>query len=179
MSCCGQGRMALKTSQAATATAPARTWPGVQARAIPPPRAGVPLRYLGAGAAADQENLRPGAALRIPLPPGVDSTTLTRPDRETVTLKADATGVARYAATDRVGFYTVAPGVEGADRFAINLEDALESDIAPRSVELGGVPMTQGELIKTGTPEVWRWFVGAAVLVLLVEWWIYNRRVML
>ena len=48
MSCCGQGRMALKTSQAATATAPARTWPGVQARAIPPPRAGVPLRYLGA-----------------------------------------------------------------------------------------------------------------------------------
>lgn len=137
------------------------------------------LRYLGAGAGADQENLRPGAALRIPLPPGADSATLTRPDRETVTLKADATGVARYAATDRVGFYTVAPGVEGADRFAINLEDALESDIAPRSVELGGVPVTQGELIKTGTPEVWRWFVGAAVVVLLVEWWIYNRRVML
>ncbi len=47
MSCCGQGRMALKASQAATTSAPPRTWLGAQVRATPPPGVGVPLRYLG------------------------------------------------------------------------------------------------------------------------------------
>ena len=77
--------------------------------------------------------------------------------------------------------YRVENGVPGFDRFAVNLEDDRESNIAPPGgpLKIGAAPVQELATIKTATPEVWRWFVGAALALLLVEWWVYNRRVML
>lgn len=64
----------------------------------------------------------------------------------------------------------------------MNLEDAWESDVrVPERIPAGGPGAEIRELaaIRAATPEVWRWFVGGALLLLLVEWWVYNRRVML
>jgi hypothetical protein len=138
------------------------------------------IRYLGGGGEGDQGPVRPGATLRIPLPAGTDSVRLTRPDGQSVRLVPDAAGRAYYGGTNRVGLYRVSPGLEGRDAFAVNLEDRLESDIAPREqITVNAQPVAQMEMIKTETPEVWRWFVGAALVLLIVEWWIYNRKVML
>lgn len=138
------------------------------------------LRYLSAGGGAEGGTSRPGDVLRIPVPAGTDSATLTLPGGGVVSVRPDADGVVRYAGTSRAGLYRVSPGLEGRERFAVNLEDARESDIAPRGeLKIGGAPVAQGEAIRTATPEVWRWFVGTALLIALIEWYIYNRRVAL
>jgi hypothetical protein len=138
--------------------------------------------FMGSGGAvAEREPLRPGDPLRIPLPDGAGVAKLARPDGTRVSVRADSSGVARYAATHNVGVYQAEPGMEGRDRFAVNLESALESDISPRrSFPIGGGGTIElGEMIRTATPEIWRWFIGAALIILLVEWYIYNRRVMI
>ena len=138
--------------------------------------------FMGSGGAlAEREPRRPGDPLRIPLPAGTDTAKLARPDGTRATVRADARGVARYAATDTVGVYHVEPGIPGRDRFAVNLESASESDITPReSFPIGGsATIKVGEAIRAATPEIWRWFVGAALLIAFLEWYIYNRRVMI
>ncbi|MFQ5805468.1 MAG: BatA and WFA domain-containing protein [Phycisphaerae bacterium] len=138
--------------------------------------------FMGSGGAlAEREPLRPGDPLRIPLPPDTKSAKLARPDGTRLTVRADVRGAARYAGTHKVGLYQVEPGVPGRDRFAVNLESAFESDIAPReSFPIGGAQTIEvGEAIRAATPEIWRWFIGAALLILFLEWYIYNRRVMI
>lgn len=138
------------------------------------------LRFLGSGAAiGESEPTRPGDSFDIPLPPGVESATVTSPDNQKTTVTPDPTGIARFAGTARVGVYSVAPAAEGAARYAVNLEDGGESNITPRAdVKLAeGVKVTVGEGIRTATPEIWRWFLATALVILLTEWYIYNRRV--
>jgi hypothetical protein len=137
-------------------------------------------RFLGGTGITEDDDPRPGDTLRIPFPAGVVEGRVLRPDGQTDTVRVEGT-VGRYGRTDRVGLYRVVDGVTDRDRFAVNLEDARESRIEPRT-DLGfnaTVRVEVGETIKTATPEVWRWFVGAALGIALLEWIIYNRRVML
>lgn len=138
------------------------------------------VRFLAAvGPDSDGAAQRPGEALRLPLPPGTTEARVMRPDARVAVVRADDSGAAHYAGTDLVGVYRVDPGVAGRDRVAVNLEDDNESNIAPRSgLKIGAQPLAEGEAIKTATPEIWRWFVGAALAIVLLEWYIYNRRVM-
>ena len=63
----------------------------------------------------------------------------------------------------------------------MNVADPYESDIAPPRAQLKTAAGAVPELARnrTATPEVWRWFAGAAVVLVLLEWWVYNRRVAL
>jgi hypothetical protein len=138
--------------------------------------------FMGSGGSlAEREPLRPGDPLRIPLTADAETARLARPDGTRVTIRPDAIGVARYAGTHEVGVYQVDPGIEGRDRFAVNLESPTESDITPReSFPIGGAATIEvGEAIRSATPEIWRWFIGAALLIAFLEWYIYNRRVMI
>jgi hypothetical protein len=140
------------------------------------------IRYLGGGEAeADHGPVRPGETLRVAIPPDTKVATLYGPDGGHVALVPDASGIAYYGGTERVGVYRAEGVSAGQDRFAVNLEDASESDIAPPSgpLKIDNRPVQEIAAIRTATPEVWRWFVGAALVLALVEWWIYNRRVMI
>jgi hypothetical protein len=76
--------------------------------------------------------------------------------------------------------------------FAINGFDPRESDLAPRGLVPEGTPKDQEDKyrIKIGFNPVessrkvesvprdwWKWIALAALAVVLVEWYIYNRRV--
>jgi len=140
------------------------------------------IRYLGGvGSEGEGEVYRPGAALRVPVPADVNKVRLFRPDGSQATLLPDASGTACFGGTERVGVYRVEAGVPGHEQFAVNLEDDWESDIAPRQdpLTVDAREVKEVGTIKTSTPEVWRWFVGAGLVLVLLEWWIYNRRVML
>lgn len=138
------------------------------------------VRYLGGAAAGDVDaTIHPGEALTIPLPAGKDAAQLRTPAGDEVELRADASGLARFARTDRVGVYQVVDGVAGRDTYAVNLENPRESDIRPPAqIAVRGQAVAETSAIKTETPEIWRWFVATALLVMLLEWYIYNRRVM-
>lgn len=114
------------------------------------------------------------------LPAGKKEVTLALPDGTKVTARADSAGVVRFGATDKVGIYQVEDGIKGRDTFAVNLEDDWESNIAPRqNLRIGIQEVKRGEEITSSTPEIWRWFVGAALLIAFIEWYIYNRRVLI
>jgi hypothetical protein len=139
------------------------------------------VRYLG-GIEVDAQSapLRPGDALRIPAAPGQTSVEVIRPDGQRQTVAADASGQAYFGGATRIGVYRVEGAAPGRDLFGVNLEDEQESDIAPPAggITLAGAkPVAQIAAIRTATPEVWRWFVGVALALVLIEWWIYNRRV--
>lgn len=138
------------------------------------------LRYLGAaGAVGEIQGFKPGETLTIPLGQDVTGARLARPDEREIPLKPNSAGVAYYGATDQVGIYELVADEDAQpQRFAVNLANSVESNIRPAQItRLGAQEVIQGEAIKTSTPEIWRWFVGAAIVILMLEWYIYNRRV--
>jgi hypothetical protein len=84
-----------------------------------------------------------------------------------------------YADTNQVGAYTVQVGdTRGA--FAVNFFNSLESDITPNaSVTFGAAaaPAEQPKLSAFTQREIWRWAAALALVLLLVEWWVYQRGV--
>jgi hypothetical protein len=82
-----------------------------------------------------------------------------------------------FGATDHVGVYRfIEPG--GTPRsFAVNLLDADESNIEPRPIiTIGSDRVEAGR--EHGQPrELWKWFAVAALALLMLEWYIYNRRI--
>ncbi len=123
---------------------------------------------LGVG---DVVALRPpldAASLRVTLPDGV---------QRAVTLGASPS----FAETGQPGFYGVevvrADGASDTASFAVNLFAPEESDIAPRtSITLGQTEITPGGEPELGQQEYWYWLALAALVVLLVEWYVYHRR---
>jgi hypothetical protein len=117
----------------------------------------------------EPKNLRPDAAtsqIEVADPSGA-SKSLTRGSR------ADFS----YGDTHRVGEYRVGWGGAWQRSFAVNLLDADESNIEPRtSVHIGAVKVT-GTQDRSQPRELWKWLVLAGLSFLLVEWYIYNRRV--
>ncbi|MEM6853481.1 MAG: BatA and WFA domain-containing protein [Planctomycetota bacterium] len=122
-------------------------------------------------------SFRAGESATVPVPAGVTTVGYGGPTRLSATTRA---GRATLPAFTRVGFYEadVSAGIDTPmDRLAVNLLDPLESDVRPAErLEVGtGVVQTTAEssLIRR---EVWQWFAWAALGLLLVEWFVYTRR---
>lgn len=92
----------------------------------------------------------------------------------------------RVANLDRRGIYTVT-FVDEKDkelkqtRFAANVVSAAESDVTPAEnlVLKGGKKVDATEEAVETNKDVWKYVAAAALLFLMLEWWIYNRRVYL
>jgi len=113
--------------------------------------------------------------------PGTTEITVERPDGKVISLPARGSPVA-FADTSLVGAYRVTyrgpQGELGSDQFAVNLSNAEESRIAPR-LNLAGIaeaPVAARSEQVSGLNEVWPLLVGLALLLLLMEWWLYNRQ---
>jgi len=88
--------------------------------------------------------------------------------------------------------YEVRAGEKVIDRFAVNLFDRQESDarvrpsqsdkaatIKPADIRIGNVDV-EATLGRTPSRfEAWKVVLACALFVLIVEWYIYNRRVYL
>lgn len=85
-------------------------------------------------------------------------------------------GTAEFANTDKAGFYEVVSG-EKHSQFAVNLLSSTESDIRPRALQASSGSNVEGDATVTvQNKEVWPWVAIAALVVLLIEWWVYHRR---
>jgi hypothetical protein len=87
-------------------------------------------------------------------------------------------GAAEFGATDNLGFYDVDGAGKQHSLFAVNLLSPVESDIRPRSLQAaGGSNVEEATSVATVNKEVWRWLAVAALGALLLEWWVYHRRI--
>lgn len=131
--------------------------------------------------AGTEEALKPGQVKHLRLG-GASEVRVTMPDGRTEKLERGARADFAVAGTDRLGVYQVRwdePGGKGSQsrRFAVNLFDPLESDLAPKGdVQVGAVTVAAGGERKQPV-DLWKWPVLAGLLVLVLEWWVYNKRV--
>ena len=116
-------------------------------------------------------SIRPGEA--VPLPP---DSVVQLPDGSVVTV-----GERGFADTDQPGIYQVV--VSGArapirSDFAVNFFNPAESNIAPNLQAMAGrteLAPAAGAETTISQREIWPWLAALALIVLLVEWWIYQR----
>jgi hypothetical protein len=110
----------------------------------------------------------------------------------TARLSRSPQGTFVYTQADRPGFYHARWEPSGVLPFAVNLFDFRESDLAPRGLVPAGVPESQAEAYKikigynpvAGTQQIkdvkhdwWKWLALGVLSVLVMEWYIYNKRV--
>lgn len=127
--------------------------------------------------------VRPGDAVTIRPDIAADEIAILPPDAEPIFVPASASEIV-FADTETLGVYWVAAGNPETDTlvdgnfFAVNLYSTLESNIAPKSE----LPVIQAALANsdadqnTGRVEFWRWLGALAGMVMLLEWWWYQRQ---
>jgi hypothetical protein len=123
---------------------------------------------------------RTGEVWRVPVPEGADEAELTGPGGLKRQVPVQAGRAVTYG--DQAGFYKLATG-KGAERvvseFAANLSDLRESKILPeKSLKVGSKASTPPPPPSTGFRyEIWIWLLGGVLVVSLVEWVTYHRRI--
>ena len=83
-----------------------------------------------------------------------------------------------FSKTNSAGFYQISSTENPEPKtLAFNLLSLSESEIAPKkTLQLGReIVQVENEILKTNQ-EIWKWFIWAALIVLLIEWFIYCRR---
>ena len=143
--------------------------------------------------AAGGEAQRPGQAVVLRADAEAKEVVVTAPDgRSTETLKRSTQNTFLANQVEQTGIYHARWGDKGASAFAVNLFDARESDLSTRGLAPAGTPADKAEAyqIKIGYKAVagsprpvravkdwWKYLAGAALVVVMAEWYIYNKRV--
>ncbi|MCA9235656.1 MAG: BatA and WFA domain-containing protein [Planctomycetales bacterium] len=149
------------------------------------------LEYLAAGGAdAPTQTTRPGQPVELTLRDRRGNLTIVKPDGSKRSFEAPAHGKYVFHDADQPGVYEVRSGGEVIRRFAVNLFDRQESDVALRgrqsdaeqiptvdSLQIGYSEVQASSLQTPVRKELWKPLLLAALAVLLAEWYIYNRRV--
>ena len=124
-----------------------------------------------------EETIQPGQAITIRLPPGVEQARVQPPTGPAQVVKRTNRPELTFADTDQLGVYTISLGQRNR-YLAVNLLDPDESNIEPqRSVRLGSEEIEQSQQVRRQPRDLWKWLVVPALLFLMLEWYIYNRRV--
>lgn len=148
--------------------------------------------YLGDDSSGLGQAVQPGGVVSDRLPQGASGVRMQLPDGSYAEMGVpSADGTVVYGPVQRVGIYQIQwagkPGPTDADLgsgraarpFASNLLDPAESDIAalPKlALASREVSASESEAVKVTRP-LWPWFILAALTIILLEWFVYNRKV--
>jgi Ca-activated chloride channel homolog len=142
------------------------------------------LQFMAVGGEmALRQSYEPGATPTVPRSliqragSDVKQLTLKGPDGTQVK-PIPASGDVALPALEHVGVYTTEPPVPPYDRMAVNLLDPVESNTFPAANVPGGAAEVREGTGAKSRMELWWWIVACAALpLLLIEWWVYTRRV--
>ncbi len=139
------------------------------------------LQYLGgAVSTAGSKTIQPGQPVSLSVANRYDLVDISNPDGKTVTMDRSGQAQLIYTQTEDFGFYQAKPS--GAKQllqmFTVNLFSEQESSIAAASeVLIGAQEIAAAEQRDLVRIEYWRWLLAIALIILSVEWYLYNRRV--
>jgi hypothetical protein len=151
------------------------------------------LEYLGGNSQDSQlGSTRPGRPVELRVPGKAAEITIVDPSGKQFAVRRSEGDVFQFQDTNRLGIYEVRLGDKVVERFAVNLFDPKESDvrvragkiengttIAPADIQIGNVDVAATLGRTPSRTEVWKWILACALFVLILEWYIYNRRVYL
>lgn len=122
--------------------------------------------------------LSTGQPLTVSLPAGSGAATVVDPTGKTHRLRPDADGRIGFVETTHAGIYAVKAGT-WEQRFAVNLLDEGESNIAPRAQfpteRAGQAPSQDHPTTFPSRQQLWRLFAALALALLLLEGVLYYR----
>ena len=121
-------------------------------------------------------------AIRTVLP--VDVVTVKPPHGPTLEVRRENQNVINFSGTDEPGVYEIreGSGTQLSQQFAVNLFDPRESDLKPaekmwiHDTEIEAAKKTGSESARR---QLWKWILLLGLVIVLAEWYIYNRRVYL
>jgi hypothetical protein len=144
------------------------------------------IDYLGhRGEQVTSQGYRPGDAITTRLPESARNMTMTLPDRSVAEVTASDPSEVIWGPATLSGVHllkwTDPASAEPQERpFAVNLLSETEGALAvPSEIKVGGSKeiRSAGEGATSYTP-LWPWAVGIALVILLLEWWIYHKRLL-
>lgn len=138
-----------------------------------------------AARAEDHANqIRTGTAVVLRVPRGAGHIAITKPDGSRSVVPASAGGVVAFDDANEPGIYTARGPMGYVYRFAANLCDYNEANIAPRNPDLPalGPSAASPSRPRDGKPvripyELGPALAAALIAVLVLEWWLYHRRI--
>ena len=151
------------------------------------------LEYLAAEPQDSQiASTRPGRPVELRAAGNVPELTVVDPTGKQFAVRRSEGDVFQFQDTNRPGVYEVRRGEQVIERFAVNLFDRQESDvrvrpsqgesgstIKPADIRIGNVDVQATVGQTPSRTEAWKAVLGCALFVLILEWYIYNRRVYL
>ena len=155
------------------------------------------VQYLGDTATTiSQQTVTPGQTLSMRISNGARDVRLESPDGAIHVLVASEDGRVAFGPIDSTGLYTLTwdglpgpsdtiVGGRASRMIPVNLLDSTESTAAVRQAlefATGSVVASNGSDSNNSirrSVELWPYFIMGMIALLLVEWWMYNRRVAL
>lgn len=122
----------------------------------------------------------PGDPIEFRMPEGVDEVIIETPDGRSVREGSVAQPDIRFSETEATGIYQISNAAtqEPLQMIAVNLLDPVESNLTVRpEMELGYSELKSVTTRVESRTEFWPWLLLVALIVLLIEWVIYNQRV--
>ena len=136
------------------------------------------INYLSPPSAFDSsQSLQAGESLAIVPPTDTEQVVIASPSNKTFSL---ASGQTLFSQTNELGYYAVnfiSKDSTKVEYFAVNLFDAVESDVHPREkLQIGSTSVKPTVAQQVGLQELWKWLAGIALIVLMIEWQIFHRK---
>lgn len=121
------------------------------------------------------ESYKTGETWSIPIEGDAREATVKTPAGESYTVPVYEGSAVVYGV--ETGFYEISAG-EVQLRVAANLVDPTESTIAPNNLEFGTTKVSRDtDSLVFDRTEIWIWVVLLVMLLLMLEWITYNRRI--
>jgi hypothetical protein len=143
------------------------------------------VQYLASNiAATGARSVPPGEPVTVPVATDErgrprEAVVIVRPDRVRDEMPTGGAQSVHYARTRTVGAYRVEGAAAGREVFAVNLFNAVESDVAPvENMALGADGATAQASAVQVTRPAWPYLLLAILVLLILEWIVYNRRVL-
>jgi hypothetical protein len=139
------------------------------------------VRYLGGSRGAlGGASAAPGQTITLNLPVEVREIAVIDPRGREQRLTRDDTRPFVLSDTHLTGVYEVRTGGDRnlIERLVVNLFDRQESNLRRRStLDIGHETVTGRIDLRATRGELWRWLVLGAMVLLIFEWYVFNRRV--
>lgn len=141
------------------------------------------VRYLGGGRGSLlTEKAQPGLPVALRSQHAVSELTVKSPGNTRTRVVREGQNEFTFSRTDELGVYDVfeVSTDQPDQQFAINLFDSRESDLVPEpSIEISYKEIQGTVGMEKTRQDLWKWLLGLGLIVLVFEWYVYNRRVYL
>jgi hypothetical protein len=139
------------------------------------------VEYLGSSVSPSATaNVRPGQPLAMRLASQVLTASLKRPNGQEVAMERTESGQFIFTETDSTGVYRLTDSKDAIlDLIAVNLFSAPESRLVVKSdIGIGEEKVAAASNHQRGRKEYWRWLLMLGLGILVGEWVIFNRRLL-